>query len=659
MKNVINRALVSKKKVIFTLMLTLVSSVWMTNKANWCMPMAHGNMYQQWISVHGVIKETAYPCEPGEECPVCLTIALQANETLYYMTAANEEIEGQLDALHQGAQVTISGTPYKWGSFDYIHVGSIDTTPLRLNSLCDEWNVLEFRSNMGFVPDEYNMRHYHLTTDTIIAGQRYIRLYGDNSYMGAMREGNNRDIYYIPAGTTHEYLLYAFNAQIGDELTDLWLGRTTNEVFTKEYFPYGVNATVEEITETSPRRFVLSTGYITTEEGVENYPYYFEWIEGIGFASAPDGADYPLPYAGGFTSFLLCAYKNGEHIYTSDLGEQYGCEYNYNPSQPMFPSDTKWHYVYTEMYGGPDFKPRYFSVSPIDTVINNTHYQKINGILFRSDATKVWCVIDSMDTRIERLVYDFDLQVGDSIRKLYYDEEPYCEELHYAKVTNVEYIQLGDGRMARRLSYDNRLDDIEHIGCVDGIFAPLNLPVSTCGCGDYFQCCTRGDVLLYEVESGACDTFFVKEQPADTIPVYSYTGDDPGSSTVDPVDPNQVVVTLKGDNMTVKESSGDEISMELTYITKNAPSEQHTAETETFTNSVSLKLTEEGSYTITLTNPKWNYKVSGKFDYPKKHEGIGEVQSDNEPCTKVLRDGQLLIRRGEKLYNLQGAVITE
>ena len=111
--------------------------------------------------------------------------------------------------------------------------------------------------------------------------------------------------------------------------------------------------------------------------------------------------------------------------------------------------------------------------------------------------------------------------------------------------------------------------------------------------------------------------------------------------------------------MTVKESSGDEISMELTYITKNAPSEQHTAETETFTNSVSLKLTEEGSYTITLTNPKWNYKVSGKFDYPKKHEGIGEAQSDNEPCTKVLRNGQLLIRRGNKLYNLQGTVITE
>ena len=476
MKNVINRALVSKKKVIFTLMLTLVSSVWMTNKANWCMPMAHGNMYQQWISVHGVIKETAYPCEPGEECPVCLTIALQANETLYYMTAANEEIEGQLDALHQGAQVTISGTPYKWGSFDYIHVGSIDTTPLRLNSLCDEWNVLEFRSNMGFVPDEYNMRHYHLTTDTIIAGQRYIRLYGDNSYMGAMREGNNRDIYYIPAGTTHEYLLYAFNAQIGDELTDLWLGRTTNEVFTKEYFPYGVNATVEEITETTPRRFVLSTGYITTEEGVENYPYYFEWIEGIGFASAPDGADYPLIYAGGFTSFLLCAYKNGEQVYVSEWGAEYGCVYN--------------------------------------------------------------------------------------------DEE----------------------------------------------------------------------------------------QSGDTIPIYSYTGDDPGSSTVDPVDPNQVVVTLKGDELTIKESSGDEINFKLTNtsVASSAARAPKIDDAQSFRNEVSVQLTEDGNYRLILTNPNWDYKIYGTFRYA--HQGLGRV-NDESSATKILRDGQVLIERNGRVYSVTGMEI--
>ena len=160
----------------------------------------------------------------------------------YLHSAVDYGVETILCAYKEGEQVYASGLSKRYGcQFD----GVPSAKPFYL---CDEWNVLEFRSHMGYAPDEYNMRRYHLTTDTIIAGQRYIRLYRDNSYMGAMREGNNRDIYYIPAGTTHEYLLYAFNAQIGDVLTDLWLGHTTNQVFTKEYFPYGVIATVEEIT---------------------------------------------------------------------------------------------------------------------------------------------------------------------------------------------------------------------------------------------------------------------------------------------------------------------------------------------------------------------------------------------------------------------------
>lgn len=333
------------KKIMLTFVLAIAGSVWTMSEAA-CYPQEPDNLALQYITVSGTIQYLGTPCEEGEVCPPCLTPAIVTSDKTYYLTTSNQAVQNFLEHMETSPvpsiyslplQAKASGTPFTRGYYNFLIVSDINSLyvqyfsdQLDLPSLCDEWNVLEFRSNMGGAPDEYNMRRYHLTTDTIIAGQRYIRLYRDNSYMGAMREGNNRDIYYIPAGTTHEYLLYAFNAQIGDELTDLWLGRTTNEVFTKEYFPYGVNATVEEITETTPRRFVLSTGYITTEEGVENYPYYFEWIEGIGFASAPDGADYPLPYAGGFTSFLLCAYKNGEQVYTSEMGQKYGCEYNSN-----------------------------------------------------------------------------------------------------------------------------------------------------------------------------------------------------------------------------------------------------------------------------------------------------------------------------------------
>lgn len=481
------------KKILMTLMLAIVSSLWMMSEGASCLTQAPNNLQSSYITVSGTIQWLDNPCEEGEVCPACITPAIVTSDKTYYLSSSNQEVQDFLDRIEMAPvpaiyllplQASATGIPYTQGSFDFLVVNNLNSLYVQyfsdqrgsINSLCDEWNVLEFRSHMGYAPDEYNMRRYHLTTDTIIAGQRYIRLYRDNSYMGAMREGNNRDIYYIPAGTTHEYLLYAFNAQIGDELTDLWLGRTTNEVFTKEYFPYGVIATVEEITEITPRRFVLSVGYITTEEGVENYPYYFEWIEGIGFASAPDGADYPLIYAGGFTSFLLCAYKNGEQVYVSEWGAEYGCEYN--------------------------------------------------------------------------------------------DEE----------------------------------------------------------------------------------------QSGDTIPIYSYTGDDPGSSTVDPVDPNQVVVTLKGDELTIKESSGDEINFMLTNtsVASSAAKAPKSDDEQSFRNEVSVQLTEDGNYRLILTNPKWDYKIYGTFRYA--HQGLGRV-NDESSATKILRDGQVLIERNGRVYSLTGIEI--
>lgn len=39
----------------------------------------------------------------------------------------------------------------------------------------------------------------------------------------------------------------------------------------------------------------------------------------------------------------------------------------------------------------------------------------------------------------------------------------------------------------------------------------------------------------------------------------------------------------------------------------------------------------------------------------RSHEGFADIQTDKVPCTKLLRDGQVLIQRGEHLYTLTGA----
>lgn len=38
-------------------------------------------------------------------------------------------------------------------------------------------------------------------------------------------------------------------------------------------------------------------------------------------------------------------------------------------------------------------------------------------------------------------------------------------------------------------------------------------------------------------------------------------------------------------------------------------------------------------------------------------QGIEEVQGDNVPCTKFVEDGQVFIRRGNEVYNLQGQIV--
>jgi hypothetical protein len=206
--------------------------------------------------------------------------------------------------------------------------------PKAIKSLCDEWNVLEV-SNVGCgYCEKYRTYNSRLTTDTVIGGLLYSQLIEDGAYKGALREGTNRDIFYIPSGSTHEYLLYNFNAQVGDKLTNLWYGGDP------ERCPNGYNATVLSISDETPRVFTVEVEYIISDsQGEHIIPWLIYWTEGVGLSDGPAGQFCPGPECTcSCGQVLLCAYKNGEQVYVSKMGEQYGCEYNYNPDST--PSDT-------------------------------------------------------------------------------------------------------------------------------------------------------------------------------------------------------------------------------------------------------------------------------------------------------------------------------
>ena len=195
------------------------------------------------------------------------------------------------------------------------------STALCLSSLCDEWNVFMY----AIEADTYIMkdtRTERLTTDTIIGEQTYVKLEG-KKYIGALREGDNKDIYFIPAGITHEYLLYAFNTQVGDYVTNLWLGGDP------QYCPEGYQATISKIEEVNGHRiFSLHIPQYYSDEDPNAFVIWdlYSWIEGIGFSyGGPSGYEFPFGTGDGGEE-ILCAYKNGEQVYASERAQREGCD---------------------------------------------------------------------------------------------------------------------------------------------------------------------------------------------------------------------------------------------------------------------------------------------------------------------------------------------
>lgn len=604
------------KKVFFTMVLAIVSSVWMMSEASWCMSVAKAGSAQN-IRIGGTFQAESMPCEDDTlPCPACLTIALQSGG-IHYLVSNDPQIVAILDTVPIGSFAIIEGNHYLEGHVDFINVTNIifpqtdiqqlsgeweisretvstptgdggtrwfsthdvnytnyvladdliykvildqssgyahysDAVPYmvdrkedgtwlltaeglfsssapvdegiaspvtifrltedemewmyaanggdegpnyyyqylkrhtqkeeKLPSLCDEWNVLAMR-NPNTSAQLLRFSHYYLTTDTMINGLHCVQVQLNDQYKGALREDDNANIYYVPADSTHEYLLYAFHAQVGDELENLWVSYTNlNKDAVSD-----LKVTISEIKPTTPKTIVVDVSFtLTSGEVREHFNRQFEWLDGIGNVGGPFFANLlngPInsDSNGDLRGVaLLCAYKNGEHVYTSEWGEKYGCEYNYDP-------------------------------------------------------------------------------------------------------------------------------------------------YST---------------------------------PTDTIPLYIKDG--PGTSTVEPVDPNQIVATLVGDMLSIYEYIGAEIGYKVSKASpgNNMPARGKEMADDTFSESVSIQLKERGLYTLELTNPEWGYTIVGTFEYGGM-QGIEPAETVVPAAQKILRNGQLLIQKGDRIYTVQGIEIRE
>lgn len=117
------------------------------------------------------------------------------------------------------------------------------------------------------------------------------------------------------------------------------------------------------------------------------------------------------------------------------------------------------------------------------------------------------------------------------------------------------------------------------------------------------------------------------------------TEDSPGSSTVDPVDPNQAKVELTGSTLVVQEN----VEGNVEVMIKN----YELGETILFTcfdQSLTIQLNDTATYLIILRfrDARMAY---GMFSYPAS---LGR---------KEMKNGKLYIRRGSSIYALPGTKV--
>ncbi len=561
------------KKIIFTLLLAIVSSVWTTSMAL-CLGYTNGLYDTQFAStMHtGTIEVIAFPCDGDndEPCPPCLTLALkQASDgQIYYLTTAQHRynIQEQLDSIMNIAEsannsykqwITVVGRVFWRDHNACIDVERIQTN--NISSLCDEWNVWH-ESFESYGPISFDkVVKYQLTTDTLINGQQYVKLTSDKDspYLGAMREGNNRDIYYVPAGSTNEFLLYAFNAQVGEVLNDLYLGGFEEN---------GYSGRVEAISDSSPRLFTIRVLYPDGMGAEPGESFSVTWIEGVGSPETPCGLEVVPPSPADVGTYsLLCAYNKGEQVYVSEWGEKYGCEFQYRE----------------------DFIEGEF-VTLNGNIVESFRECSIDG------CPRCFGTFMTQDASFYLLTAT-DTLIMEQLNMLYLGKQ-YTINGVWTKCKNTPFIEVN---------------------------------------------------AIYETK----DTI-----PADTIPLYIKDG--PGSSTVEPVDPNEIIAKLILDELQMKEYLHTIIDYNLTKApaANSSPAVKHVnpvVAADSFTDSETVTLTESGRYFLEMSHPDWDYTIVGTFVY-NALQGLETIENSQSACTKEFREGQLLIRQGEQLYTPTG-----
>ena len=393
---------------------------------------------------------------------------------------------------------------------------------------CNTWNVMWF-DGMRF-DETARTSKYRLGKDTVIGDYTYskfipgtyVRFTDDRKVYVYHEYFDDHDPYSedLPTG---EYLAYDFSAQVGDTL-EVFSG-----IGTYSTYPCVVDD-VQIDSETNLRTMTLHTICRIDEDEYDDRE--MTWIEGVG---SPEGfliSYLPCGWAGGGTYALLCAYQGDELKYTGSLYERFGCDYKAGViSDDLFPTLSGLQRTICREYcEQADNKTRIEQFTNLTTrTETGGPYLYYSPFLLREKDNKI--LIYSRTLNKDLVLYDFNLQVGDSLPMLYIDffakddwiadrdMEIWCV-VDYHKdlegnilpadtliVTDVSAITLLDGKEYKKWTFNNGMEYVEGIGSFGNrqwsgdffqLIGNMDIPVSLHG--EHLVCVSKNNKLLYQMD---------------------------------------------------------------------------------------------------------------------------------------------------------------
>jgi hypothetical protein len=253
-----------------------------------------------------------------------------------------------------------------------------------------------------------------------------------------------------------------------------------------------------------------------------------KWVEGVGdLCGFITGADCGLSE---YQTALLCAYKDGNTEYTTEYEEyaEYGCEYNsgenkeYILTLPGLQRTSCTKTIGEDEYGTV-WGSRSYLMQEIETATiggkqyllfgTNNIYDEYCSLWLREENNKI--LVYSTAQKKDLVLYDFTLNVGDLLSRLYVDYElssvvDYDNDewgLAPLVVTEVSTITLLDGQEHKKWTFNNGMQYVEGIGSFGTCYAHndfyqliANAPLYSDVHSQHLVCVSKNNKLLYQMD---------------------------------------------------------------------------------------------------------------------------------------------------------------